>query len=454
MSSFAARLTLRIVILMTTLTAATLATGGWLLHRQFIHSMELLHEGECRELAEILGNDDKISDEEIARRIGRDADSDAALFFLQIHDNRGAVRFRSSNLGMLYLPDLTGIAQHTTVQLEPLGSMHLTEQQLNPWHIQVGTSLVPLQQVMQDYYQIAIVLLLAVAGVSILCGIVLSRVTLKPVRTIEESARRISGENLSERIPIPPSRDELASLATLLNHTFQRLESAFGQVQRFTADASHELKTPLALVRLNAEKLRPALESNPEMQETLDDLLEEVGGINRIVENLLFLSRSDGRQLEVRRKPIDVASFVRDFSEDADVLAEDRGMHFKMAQVDDGQMPADGGLLRQLLLNLLTNSLSAMQPGGTVSLSVRRLQSAWALTVSDEGTGLPADMVERVFERFVRIERTEMSDQAKKGHGLGLAICRAIAELHRGEIRAVNRTDRTGLNVVVTLPAS
>ena len=249
----------------------------------------------------------------------------------------------------------------------------------------------------------------------------------------------------------PKGRDELAALTRLLNETFDRIESAFGQVREFTAAASHELKTPLALLRLNLEKLRPRLEDDPEALSTMADLLEEVDRFHQIIEHLLFLSKAESGVLKLKPERVDLPGWLAEWAEDASVLVEDRGGRFELDLEGQGGLMGVPSLLRQLLFNLLTNALKFSPHSGLITLQVRRDGPQWRLALSDEGPGLPSDQLERVFGRFVRYERGD-DPVERTGHGLGL-ICRSIVEFHGGTIKAANREDRSGLRIQVVLAA-
>lgn len=448
--SFTLRLTVRFAVLVTLTTAAVLAAGGWLLHRQAMRGLTELHETEGRELGEILGTA-ALPPEEVARRIGDEADSDAALFFLQVRDAQGGILFRSPNLGATLLPALGGQAQHWEETLPQAGRVLISDFVAGPWHIQVASRLDATDRMMRDYTRVSGLLLAGVALLSGFLGHQFSRATLRPVRAIEATARRIRADNLSERIPVAAGHGELTALIELLNGTFDRLQRSFDQVQRFTAEASHELKTPLALARLNAEKLQARVRSDPEGEALTGEILDEIARLNRIIESLLFLAKTDGGALPAPRRELGLAALVRDFADDAAALAEDAGVKFVLARNDEGTVAADPGLLRQLLLNLLSNALAVSARHATITLESRLEPDGWRLVLSDEGPGLPADQLERVFERFVRYEGTLRGD-ARGGAGLGLAICRSIVELHGGRIVAENRPDRRGLRVVVHLP--
>jgi signal transduction histidine kinase len=172
--------------------------------------------------------------------------------------------------------------------------------------------------------------------------------------------------------------------------------------------------------------------------------------MNRIIESLLFIAKADSGALSLKRTMQDVPALLAPFAEDARVLAEDRGAMFSLARNDEGALRLEPALMRQLLLNLVSNALNVSSAGGWVVLASQRLDCGWRFSVTDEGPGLPEDQLEKVFGRFVRFEQTGGS---RGGHGLGLTICRSIAEVHGGTIRAENRGDgRSGLRVIVELP--
>ncbi|HEY0947158.1 MAG TPA: ATP-binding protein [Opitutaceae bacterium] len=452
-NSFTARLTLRFAALVTATTAAVLVVGGWLLQRQTVSGLELMHEVEGHELAELLGTEANLAAADIVRRIKYDADSDAALFFIQVHKEDGAVLFRSDNLGGAVLPDLSRAEPHWTTRLPAVGDVRVSEFHSGPWHIQVASPLAPTRRLLRDYVEVSGLLVIGVAVTSLGLGYAFSRYTLRPVRAIEATARRIRADNLSERIPVPAGRDELAALAELLNRMFDRLELSFEQVRRFTADASHELKTPLALMQLNAEKLRSRLAGDAEGTAALEDMLEELGRLHQIIESLLFLSKADAGALALELKALSPQALLAALAEDAQALAEDVGARFALSRNEPGEIRGEPNLLRQLLLNLLSNALAVSPPGSLVTLESYWLDGdKWRFEVADEGPGLPEAQLARVFERFVRFEHGA-GGAPRSGHGLGLAICKGIAELHRGSIRAENRRDRRGLRVIVELPA-
>lgn len=452
MRSFTFRITCRFAALVTGTTAVVLLLGGLLLDREIENSLSVLHDIEVREMAALIGLDENLSAEEISNRIKHDADGDAALFVMQVADARGNILFRSGNLGETILPAGMAATEHGTIVVPLLGRVHLSAYNVGPWRIHIGSPLEPSERVLRSYIRIGVPLLLGVGLASMALGHAFSRATLRPIRAIEATARRIRADNLAERIPVPPGRDELASLTQLLNQTFDGLEASFEQVRRFAADASHELKTPLALIRLNIEKVRSRPNTDVEVASALSDVLEEIARLHQVMDRLLFLAKAESGAVPLVLQPLEMSVFISSFAEDAQALAEDRGVRFAVSQNEPGELRADKNLLRQLLLNLISNAVTASPPGGFVRLRSQPAEGEWRLEITDEGPGIPAGDLVRVFGRFVRLQRPV--SESSSGHGLGLAICRSIAELHGGKIRAENCTERGGLRVTVTLPAS
>jgi len=451
--SFTWNVALRFATLVIATTAMVLAAGGWLLDRQILRSLEALHEIEFEELSEMIGPRTDLTEQELSERISRDTEADSALYYIQINKDSGTVLFRSSNLGAAVLPDLAGDAPHWTATLGSAGVVHISEFHLGPWHLQIASPLGPLRRLLRDYLRVSGLLLAGVALASIGLGFGFARLTLRPVRAIRETALRIRGDHLSERIPVPAGRDELVALVQLLNQMFDRLEASFRQVRGFSATASHELKTPLSLIRLNAEKLQRHVADDPIAQSTLGDLMEETSRLHRLIESLLFLAKADSGALAIELKTMDLHGFLQEFAEDARLLAEDRDVEFHIGRSDTGMVRGEPSMIRQLLLNLLANALSVSPKHGVILLESIREDGRWQLEMTDDGPGLPDEQLARIFEQFTRFIQPD-GLAPDEGTGLGLAICRSIADLHGGTIRAENRKERSGLRLIVTLPAS
>jgi len=455
MRSFTGRIAALFALLVTVTIGAVLAFGGWYLSREAVNGLDLLNQAEYTEIHDRLGTFSTApTPADVDRRIRAHTEIDSALYFFQVRESSGAVIFRSTNLGASVLPPLPLGATRWTGELQDVGDVRICEFYDAPLSIQVASPLRPVQWLLKDYARISLYMLSGVALASVGLGWGFARLTLRPVRAIHATASRITADNLGERIPVPAGRDELAALVGLLNRMFDRLECSFAEIKRFTADASHELKTPLTFVRLNAEKLRSRCANDPESMAAIGDILEEVDRLRRITESLLFLAKAESGTLVLTKTAVQADAFVRDFAEDAQALAEDGGAQFVICRADPGRVRCEPTLMRQLLLNLASNALRVSRPGGSITLESAILQGRWRLAVSDEGPGLPPDQLKQVFERFQRYGPTSGKSDPDSGAGLGLAICRGIATLHGGTIRAENRIKGTGFCVVVDVPAS
>jgi two-component system, OmpR family, sensor kinase len=264
-----------------------------------------------------------------------------------------------------------------------------------------------------------------------------------------EAARRISAEHLDERLDTTGSDDELDRLATTLNDMLGRLDSAFRQIRQFSADASHELQTPLTILRGELEVALRAPRSPEEYRRVLVSALEEGERIARLVEGLLLLSRADAGVLRMDRQPIDLAHLVTEVCAQAQVLADARGVILGLDSVVPVTIQGDSAHLRRLLLNLVDNGIKYTPAGGRVTLSLQHDARWAALRVSDTGIGIAPDEQERVFQRFYRAP--EALSRGEEGSGLGLCIARSIAEAHGGRIEVRSTVDG-GSTFTVFLP--
>ncbi|HYZ61213.1 MAG TPA: ATP-binding protein, partial [Acetobacteraceae bacterium] len=334
---------------------------------------------------------------------------------------------------------------------EGVGPMRVQEFLLPPLDVTVATPLQPLYRTMETFNQICFGLIAIMAAVSALIGAGLSHFVVRPIQTISAIANRIKSDNLGDRIDSSRMTDEMAGLATLLNQMFDRLETAFAQIRRFSDEASHELKTPLSLIRLHAEKLAQDPEIPPRHAEAAMDQLEELGRLNQLIDDLLLLSRAEAGAVPLRQTVQDPRAFLRYFEQDAIALSEHQGCRFEAAWSGDGLVKFEERWMRQVLLNVLSNALAVSPPSGTIRLRSSIDERSWRIVIEDEGPGLTASQRERMFDRFVRFETPR---HGTKGAGLGLAICRKLVELHRGTIHAQPAATGSGLQIVIELPVS
>jgi len=315
--------------------------------------------------------------------------------------------------------------------------------------IQVGMSLESMSGTRRRFLLVmAAVLPLAVllAGSG---GWLLARRALRPVDQMTEAARRISAEHLDERVHTTGTGDELDRLAATLNDMLGRLDVTFRQIRQFSADASHELQTPLTILQGELEVALRAPRTPDEYRRVLTSALEESGRIARLVEGLLLLSRADAGVLRMDHQPVDLAHLVAEVCEQSQVLAKARGVTLDLGPLTPATIRGDHQHLRRLLVNLVDNGLKYTLAGGHVTLALHQ-DGAWAvLRVADTGIGLALEEQERIFQRFYRAPAAVL--RGEEGSGLGLCIARSIVEAHGGYVQVESAEDH-GSTFTVSLP--
>ena len=436
--------------LAATATLACLFVAGYFLLQQYlVHGLDMLNVSALNDTKAHLAHAYDPKDLGfIERRLRRPTNRTGAMFYIHVHNDENGAEFLSKNLEGKSMPASAG-KKAFSVQLDGVGELHAQTFRIAPYTITIGTPSHDIGIILEGYVEIAFSLLGAMMVASLGIGFGLSRLALRPVRVISETANRIRSDNLGERIPVGMARDEISGLADMLNQMFDRLESSFSQIRRFAAEASHELKTPLSLVRLHAERMLTDQRLPPEHQESLQVQLEEIARLDQIIEELLFLSRADAQALPLELKHANPARFLSALAQDASVLAEHQGLRFAYAHDGEERVSFDEKRMRQVLLNLIANAINVSPAGGHLALRSYVGEGMWRMTLEDEGPGLPEDQLGRVFDRFVRIT---LPGKEYKGSGLGLAICRSIIELHGGSIYACNVEHGNGLCIVIEIP--
>lgn len=282
-------------------------------------------------------------------------------------------------------------------------------------------------------------------------GYILVRRALMPVERITRAAEQITQHNLSERLPVSRTGDELERLSVSLNRMIARLDDAFQNSKRFVADASHELRTPLTILRGELETLIEDRRLEPEARERAASMFEEAVRLTRIVEQLFTLSRLDAGEAQAEWSRFDLAGLAKTTAEQMSLLAEDKNISIACDASQSVQVEGDPARLKQVVVNLLDNAIKYTQPGGAVQLHVRRANGHAVLEVEDNGVGIPQAALAHVFERFYRVDQIRSGDF--EGAGLGLSIVKSICSAHGAEIQATSTPSR-GSCFRVTLPLS
>jgi heavy metal sensor kinase len=278
--------------------------------------------------------------------------------------------------------------------------------------------------------------------------------TLQPVDAIVEEVEAISdGRSLHRRLGEPKIKDELARLTDTLNAMLSRLERSFASLRRFTADASHELKTPLTVLRSGIERAITHPKAPPEVMEVLEETLVEVKRMAELVDALLTLARADEGRAPLHREPVELEDILSEVSETATFLGEQAKVSVAVSAPPRPCMIAvDRDRIRQLLMNLLTNAIKFTPQGGSVAIDCSQDSGQVVLSVRDTGVGIAPGDLPHVFDRFWRADQARSRTGQRPGAGLGLAISKWIVEAHGGTITVQSRPGR-GTTFAVTLPA-
>ncbi|HVW01695.1 MAG TPA: ATP-binding protein, partial [Planctomycetaceae bacterium] len=277
-------------------------------------------------------------------------------------------------------------------------------------------------------------------------GWLLARQAVRPIAVSIQTAQRLDPADLTERLPRTGVGDELDQLADTINGMLDRLATYHSQIVRFTADASHELRSPLAAMRAAIEVSLHQTRSAAEYREFLESLAEQCDRLTDLSNSLLLLARADAGELQVQTQPVELRKLVSEMVELYQPLGEERGVHVKLPEGVSATVAGDPALLQRLISNLLDNAIKFADRGSAVTVSLLSSDNTTVLRVHNRGPCIGPEQLPHVFERFFQADASRSSG----GSGLGLSICKWIAEAHHGQIQI--RSDAGGTEVQVVLP--
>jgi heavy metal sensor kinase len=335
--------------------------------------------------------------------------------------------------------------QRVLIQIVPLTTAE------GEFLVEVGSLYGPIAEVLKGLALTFALGLPVMVAVAVGGGYFLMRRLLAPVDKITIQAERISSRNLSERLPVLDTGDELERLTLALNRMMGRLEEAFQHISRFSADVSHELRTPLTILRGELETAVQYERVAPELLDLIGSALEETERLRTIVEQLLAISRLDAGDVHMQMTPLNLGQLATSTAEQMRLLAEEKSITFRFDLGAGVEVVGDPSRLQQLVVNLLDNAIRYTSEGGGISVSTTRQGHRAILTVADSGAGIPPEALPHVFERFYRADKART--RYSGGSGLGLSIVKAICTAHHGEIE-ISSTEGVGTSVTVLLPLS
>jgi heavy metal sensor kinase len=385
--------------------------------------------------------------------------SGAPGFVFKVATLSGNVVYQSTSLGSEALPALEGEVLgssrplYRSVALRAVGPARLASRVIphrcGPLRIQVAASLAPNAHALKDLVVIA----LAISPLALVCavggGYWLAHQALALVDRMAAGAAEITSTQLDRRLDEPATEDELSGLARTFNAMIARRQRSFEQVRRFTADAAHELRTPLATMRTEAEVALRSPRSPEGDACVLENLPDEIERLSRLVSHLLFLSREDAGIRMGDFQPVHLDDLARKVGEHMQVAAREKGVKLVVDLPESCRVSGDAQRLRQLFFNLLDNAVKYTPANGDVSVLGQSSGSEARVTIADTGVGIPADHLPHVFDRFYRVDPSRRPEM--DGTGLGLAVCRSIAEAHGGHIN-IQSISSSGTQVSLSLP--
>jgi heavy metal sensor kinase len=314
--------------------------------------------------------------------------------------------------------------------------------------VQVATLVTAFYVVLDRFSWIAVAASPFLVLLSGLGGYWLSKRAMAPVDEIAQTARSISEQNLSKRLIVPKPKDELRRLVETLNEMLSRLESAFKRMTQFTADASHELRTPIAIIRTTAEYLQQKQRSVSEYEEATAQILAEAELTSELIEKLMTLARADSQAVELSFSSLDLCNVVSEVIASVTALTESKQLSLSVSAPEHPVFIwADRHAIRRLLLILIDNAIKYTGPGGRIVVSVAVSSEGVQLEVRDSGIGISSSDLQHVFERFYRADKIRSRESG--GAGLGLAIAKWIADVHRARIEVHSALEKGSAFCVV-----
>ena len=311
----------------------------------------------------------------------------------------------------------------------------------------VALDITPEHQILHDYRNKMLLVLIAGSVVSAVAGTYVARRGIRPIQEISAAAHRITANALAERVGATTWPRELAGLASEFDGMLQRLEDSFKRLSQFSADIAHELRTPINNLTGEAEIALRKDRTNAEYARVIGSSLEEYHRLSDLIDSLLFLARAENADLRPHLSRFQVSEELGHVLAYHDLEASECGI--KLTSFGDASLTADPTLFRRALSNVVSNALKHTSAGGAVSIEVRSDSEAVELLVKDNGQGIPAEHLPRLFDRFYRVDASRTSSGF--GTGLGLAIVKTIMELHKGSV-AIDSEVGNGTEVRLTFP--
>ena len=377
-----------------------------------------------------------------------------SLYSFEVEQPLGVVAYRSPELGAVPMQKGIDDAPYTA-HLGDNNLARVLQLTRGPVRIRVAGALSLLNRLQRTYgfaYAIFLPATLLLIGIG---ASWLSRKALKPVGQIAATVERITADQLDKRLPPATTNDEIGRLTSVLNGMIDRIQQSFEQARRFSADASHELKTPLTILRGEIEIALSSGHLSAATEKIMLNLLEETGRLGQIVDGLLLLSQADAGKLQMGSDEVDLGALIGDLSDDIEILAAPLALTVETKLAPGAIISGSAQFLRQLVTNLFDNAIKYNVPDGTIRAELTVQEAHAIFTIANTGAEVPPEHRDRIFDRFHRAESSRTRERAQGGQGLGLSICREIALAHRGTLTLVpSEPDWTKFQLTLPLRAT
>ena len=326
-------------------------------------------------------------------------------------------------------------------------NIRLAEFSENGLTLRAGDDLTEINQIGRDIFLAMLGAIPTVLLVTLIGAAWVASKAIAPVEEIRQAANRITAQRLDQRLPVPPTKDEIAGLIEMLNATFERLQRSFEQSARFSADTSHHLKTPIAILRADVEEILADVNCSESTQACAEGLLHRIHHLSSVVENLLLLSRADAGRVELSKAEFDLGEVLEGVLDDAHTLAEPLDLAVETNVPKHLLVKADPTFVGMIAQNLIENAVKYNTPGGRIRVEARAVNGEVEMTIGNTGDGILKERAGLLFERFCR----GRGGARVPGHGLGLSIARELARAHGGDVELV-RSDKSWTEMRVRLP--
>lgn len=308
------------------------------------------------------------------------------------------------------------------------------ERHTAPYYVAIGTPLANNDKVLRDYTLFFVGLIPAALILGSWLGWIMAGRALTPVREVAQAAQRISGSNLSLRLPTRQANDELDYLVLTFNRMFDRLEASFQQMRQFSTDVSHELRTPITAIRGQLEVALFTAKTTDQYREAMVNALQDIDRLSQIVRALLLLSQAESGQLALQKTPVDLSDVLHDLVDQFQIPAEEAGVHLSVQAPAQCLVSVDRVQIERMITNLLSNAVKFTPQGGAVRISLRPDDESVELVVEDTGRGIPEQHLPHIFDRFYRVPGSGTAPTPDQGLGLGLSFVAWIVKAHDGAI--------------------